>query len=441
LSRAVTLAGGELYWSQAPLCFPRTGRLFSRSIEPHASYCPYSSTSSDEMVDDFIVVHSHEEVLSFVFCCGDPQVAALYSNADCQPLPKDKDDDLGIADLLEALSKDKFDPSALHAHLQSPLCLDAPRVKSLQGLGIAATTYANLPGATVHLDVASRPLHQARWIPDNLAEGVYDHLPPLSRGNTFACIAMFETGSLNCARDSLEQVMAVSAGSSIYVAAALLCDPSETPPQHAIKRVIGNIGKAGLALLVPPKNPIYRKPKVGGWNLINHTPYDNTAQDCFEHTSLHLSLTDYAIPFTMEHEGARDSEAFFQEAPISVFDRSEWVADLDVLGSLRSSSVFRLTTCQNDLHLQGEQKMHCNLSNIPRLTSVDSWHEFLDRPGHCAIVRSHGNWLGRLAATCLSVQQGHPTTILPSQICWTCLDTELFQSSKIKVTSKAMLIH
>jgi hypothetical protein len=151
----------------------------------------------------------------------------------------------------------------------------------------------------------------------------------LSRSNTFSCITYFETGGMNIPPENLGQVMAMSLDKSIYIAAPLLCDSVDVPHNHEIRRVAGNFGKAGLAFLIPLKNPLSRSSKAKEWDLANHAPFEGDAEDCFQHISLHLALTDYAIPFTMHHEGAGDTEAYFQGDLISVFDRGEWVAGLD----------------------------------------------------------------------------------------------------------------
>ena len=72
--------------------------------------------------------------------------------------------------------------------------------------------------------------------------------------------------------------MAMSINNYIYAAAPLLCDPINVPHDHEIRRVVGNIGKAGIALLIPPSNPLHRKPKLNDWNLINHTDFDGKAE-------------------------------------------------------------------------------------------------------------------------------------------------------------------
>jgi len=44
----------------------------------------------------------------------------------------------------------------------------------------------------------------------------------------------------------------------------------------------------------------------------------------------------------------------------------------------------------------------------------------IDSPPEIGVVRAHKNWQARLASAALSLQRGHETRILPSEICWTC---------------------
>lgn len=52
---------------------------------------------------------------------------------------------------------------------------------------------------------------------------------------------------------------------------------------------------------------------------------------------------------------------------------------------------------------------------------VDNWDEILDAPANASIVRSKGNWLGRLAAMSLCLQLGRPNIVLPNRFCWECV--------------------
>jgi hypothetical protein len=411
-----------LVWGNAPALFPRNGYQL-KDQKPlgwlvTSEGCEAAGESEYEVSDDFVLIHRilERSAVTFKFHFGDMETAALFTTVPLKQSLVDLERDLDVDDVVRAICANKFDPEALLKHLHDQFLIDSARAKSLKALAVAADIFNVLPGATISLEVASNPLYKAHWIERVRPQSLQDDCHLLSRQNTFSCVTFFETGGvMNIPPDNLSQVLAMSIDNSIYVAAPLLCDPLERPHPHEIRRIVGNIGKAGLAFLIPPTNPLSRKAKPNEWDLINHLTFDGKAEDSFQQTSLHLALTDYTIPFTMHHEGARDTEAYFQEALISVFDRTEWVADLDCIGSLESPLLTRLpqTACTH-------QKLPV-FSSQQQLTCIDSWHELLDRPQQAAIVRSHENWIGRLATTCLSVQKQYPTVIIPSEFCWDCL--------------------
>ncbi|EXJ61764.1 hypothetical protein A1O7_02194 [Cladophialophora yegresii CBS 114405] len=313
------------------------------------------------------------------------------------------------------------DTSQLCSLIDTGEVLDGKQLRSIQCLAIASAIYDQMPGARVNLDVTQHTIHTCRWVGSGRILPYRTWMSSeISRRKAFACITWFETGSIDLSPTDLAQAMALSIGNSLFIAAALLRDPSDDSAQATVTRVNGNIGKAGFAILIPPPDPLSKTVGHESFNVINHAPYDGNFQDSFEHTSMHLSLTDYSIPFATEHKSFRDVEAYFQEAVISVFDRSEWVADLDVLKSLASIKHYR-TESKGSKHSSAE----CGLYNpfdeaSTNLTSVDTWAELIDRPLGAAVVRARGNWVGRLAAACLSVQRNHETLVLPSTVsCWT----------------------
>lgn len=55
------------------------------------------------------------------------------------------------------------------------------------------------------------------------------------------------------------------------------------------------------------------------------------------------------------------------------------------------------------------------------VTSVDDWNEILVPPGGLSIVRSLGNWAGRLAAMTLCLRLGGMVIVLTDRVCWTCI--------------------
>ena len=56
--------------------------------------------------------------------------------------------------------------------------------------------------------------------------------------------------------------MAISSGDTLYVSEMLLNDPSQSLTELGIRCLVGNIGRPGMALLLPPRNPMLLEPGV-----------------------------------------------------------------------------------------------------------------------------------------------------------------------------------
>ena len=121
--------------------------------------------------------------------------------------------------------------------------------KSLRALAAAQEVFNKLPNAEVDLAVVSRSLSQAKW-----AQSLW-LLPDfvMTRASAVACICMFESGELNLQPEDLEDVMAVSSSNNLYASEILFCDPYESPPAHAFRHVIGNVGKPAWCCSSRPK--------------------------------------------------------------------------------------------------------------------------------------------------------------------------------------------
>lgn len=154
-------------------------------------------------------------------------------------------------------------------------------LKCLRALAGAAEAYKLMPGATISTELFSEPLKDALWIPRNydtlvkhslvgeekeviatqslifgstvdprlLSKPATKEAPrspvredaqdlgtyTLSRNQIFSCIAMFENRKVNLDPRILDEVMAISAGGSLYVAMPLICDPFDLVQPNEIK--------------------------------------------------------------------------------------------------------------------------------------------------------------------------------------------------------------
>ena len=183
------------------------------------------------------------------------------------------------------------------------------------------------------------------------------------------------TGIYDLDPSRFQAVFALSSGNSIFVAASLLCEPSEVPQLWEVKRVVGNIGRAGLVLMIPPQALETRPMPVGAWQFIQHTKYDGKHEDYFSCTSLHLSFTKSTLCLGVHPLGNQDSEVYYLETYISIHDRDTWVADIDVLAAYRSPLLFRFNEeAQICSHVSSE-----HLSIPAHHASICNWDELLER--------------------------------------------------------------
>lgn len=350
-------------------------------------------------------------------------------------------------DLKWALNSDLLDVDALLVRLSRGFDNSSRSTcDSLRSLATAAGVYKLLPGATVSIEVVSRPIKDCQWVsvsrprppklgdlfnPTPLHQNLYGLFPfKLSRANAFACVTYFESGHFNIPPSRLKAVMAMSSGDSIFVAAQLICDPYQDPQESELRRILGNVGRAGINLLIPPQAPMIAEVNLGDWNVINHTEFDGKPEDNFEGTSLHLSFTEYNPPVSIDNLGSQDEEVFLLEAVISVHQGQEWIGDVDILSMFSRRTFGRLATDPSCSH-QG--------SGVPkddRFVAIDNWKEFIDPPERKRVVRAHKNWVARLAAAAfsshLSDPQGHYTVICPEDVCWDCCSSyEMEQATYI----------
>jgi hypothetical protein len=311
----------------------------------------------------------------------------------------------------------------------SPLrdyALPADHLRALSALDAATDVYESLEGSTISLKVVSKPLRDIRWAADLIREnpnaeihtqefiklpsihllGAFGFLTvrELSRAQKFACIAWFESGSSDLQPAELQGVVALASANSIFVASELLGDPSDLEKNHnQVRRVIGNIGRPEMSLLVIPKRTPRIRPLRNNFHIVPDENYDFRRKDNFQGTSLHLSFTNWKRVLDSGDRGAIDEEACLVEAVVSVHDRGQWVADIDI------SSITDMV-CE-------DYNYDCvcgNMGEAESLISLDHWEEILDSPqsGAVGIVRAKDNWVARLAAAAILSQQGKGEAVI-----------------------------
>ncbi|TRX93447.1 hypothetical protein FHL15_005722 [Xylaria flabelliformis] len=244
---------------------------------------------------------------------------------------------------------------------------------SLRALSTAADIWPSHTNPTISLKVIERNLWAAPWLP-NIDDFHFELGRNLSQ--TFSCIAMLETGDLIIPSKELKNVFAMSIRNTIYVAASLLADPDTECLPYESRMIIGNVGRPGVSMMIPPADPVLRKPKLESWRVINHEQLtaDSKCTDMFDRTSLHLSFTGFEQPVgSTLKQGAQDLEACYLETVVTVFDGSEKIGDLAILDAMDRGLLLKKLTnspCPHPLRP----------SQCPRWLVVDSWAELLEIP-------------------------------------------------------------
>lgn len=286
-------------------------------------------------------------------------------------------------------------------------------LRSLHAFSLAINTYEELPGSTISLKLVSSPLHNASWAPGF-------ETCSLTRQQKFACIAMLESGTYNIDPEELRDVIAISSRNSIFVSRLLLEDPASMDHVDDISRVVGNVGKTGMVLMVAPQAPRLREAELDDFRLVTHAPFDGKLEDSFKATSLHLRFTEFEMAFNVGERGAIDKDLCLVETLVQVFERDKWVADIDVLPLMDENNDLVRRNQVNCSGCSGDPDL------AQRLKSVDNWEELLDAPEglgrlNVGVFRAHDNWLARLAAACVCLQKGYRTVInLTKATCLHC---------------------
>ena len=168
-------------------------------------------------------------------------------------------------------------------------------IRAFRAIAFADRFYDKTTTPTIPLKIVEQPLYNYSWIPDNNETLNLKHGGRPSYADSFACLLTFESGGLRSKRQELESVMAVSSRNSIFVAAIILSDPAHASEGPSIRRLVGNIGKPGITLLVPPPNLLIKSPDRD-FRAVRHAKYDLERVDSCSGTSLHLSFTKWIVP-------------------------------------------------------------------------------------------------------------------------------------------------
>ncbi|KAI9682572.1 MAG: hypothetical protein M1822_006870 [Bathelium mastoideum] len=258
----------------------------------------------------------------------------------------------------------------------------------------------------------------------------------MNLARAMACVALFDTGYLNLAPDNFRNIIAISAGDTLYVSEAFLDDPIDFCHGRFLRCFTGNVGKPGVALLMSPSNLVFREPELEKWRQVNHYDFEGQSQNSFQSTSLHISLTGYELALNTGAQGLRDEEVVYVEASVSIHEEGEWVGDIDILSLYKFNDIltappsheFQQLIYEGWLrehvlpaqcaHSEGEKK---DRSRWVKVVSIDSWIEYLDTPLKSCVIRAKGNWTARLAFAAAMRGREENALIAAGEICWACV--------------------
>ncbi|CAJ0544261.1 Ff.00g035280.m01.CDS01 [Fusarium sp. VM40] len=223
-----------------------------------------------------------------------------------------------------------------------------------------------------------------------------------------------------------KHIMGLSFENSIIVPSSLVRDPGDKVSKVTkLTRILGNIGRPGLTMLIPPADPMLASLDEGTWRISNLNNFNGRPEDMFSTTSLHLSFTDWSQPLTsVGNSGNRDGEGSLMEAVVSIKDSGRWVGDIDILKALESDMIHLAQPNSSCSHERGSLPQNS-------IHSIECWDELRDCPEEQAVIRASGNWVARLAATSYLAQKMsqkgmRPSRIVicPTDVCWDCRDAE-----------------
>ncbi|KAI0551363.1 hypothetical protein F4679DRAFT_593509 [Xylaria curta] len=252
---------------------------------------------------------------------------------------------------------------------------------SLQALACMGDIYRLLPSTAVSIGIIQyRGLHRAPWVPkrseashtSNLTSlEAFTHPLLITRAQTFSCLAFFETGNLEVSPATLNNVITMASGDSLFICNTLLCDPFEIPNKHEVIRTLGNIGKPSLAMLIALESLLLRDTSIDDWKFITNAPFRGELFDGFKATSMHLSFSGYKAPLISSQQGSQDINVYIIEAILSVYSGSKWIGDVNVLKTLESTeTIVRMDQIEGC----GHAKVYDDSFHF---ITFDSWEKYL----------------------------------------------------------------
>ena len=474
-----------------------------RSHRPWEQEISKAPVTNEEIASDNILLHwqlghfpTALESKTYHFLFGDPSTATVFSADEehscistefvTQTILSNDAESFELGELLQPYIDTEF---------QKTSGLDY--YKSFFVLLKAHQVYSTMPEAEISMALLSKPLVEAKWAKAFLGKKGAES----ERALSLACIALFDSGTIDLKPEYFDEVLAISSGNSLYASELLFCDPVVEPSAGALRHIHGNLGKSGVALLISPPELAVHEADLNTWELVNHNPFDGSLQDNFGSISLYLILTGYEQVIDSSRRGALDKDSFYVEAVVQAYDRGQWVADLDLLRPRRATLLPKEADKGNidralpAPHLHGgsssvqdsidprkvflsanipdciqtsemptllvssvealeessvdgsrdeenlcrhETRQKEDTSYLESLISIDNWYEYLDPPTNPGIIRARNNWVARLALSAVPLPKDWSLIIASDNVCWTCVHSAIRRPKTTQRTTREM---
>ncbi|KAK8108140.1 uncharacterized protein PG998_010153 [Apiospora kogelbergensis] len=392
-----------------------------------------------DWIYDGTLVYRKRPWATYKYVYGDIDTAAVYAVVGNSAHMLS---DFSSTEGLWCFYNDLFDEEKLARHVRVQ---SGPVIGALTLLSIASKVYSKLSreGATISCKLFKSPF-KLEAVSDFYRYGrndtsrfrSYQRDPLIDAAFkddfSVSLIGYFETGR-DVVKDNteLKDVIGLSVGDSLYIPSRVLEDPAPLQPAGQFTRLLGTINKPGFNILVSPQQPDCRDLSDVAWRRSN-TPFQGETEDYFNKTSMHLTFTEWKRPLHGESSiGLRDTEVMLLEGVVQVRDAGDWVADINIMKALRSTTLSWATQ---------EKLVSCNHGERPsgseyHLTAIETWDQVIDCGDGSYVTRSHGNSHARLALT--SVLVGHfpinsiKVVVCPTgPVCWLCLQS-MYNTRKV----------
>ncbi|KAH8659021.1 hypothetical protein BGZ61DRAFT_567223 [Ilyonectria robusta] len=406
--------------------------------------------------------HWFGEMKHYEHWLGDPHSAAIFIRLD-QSMPEN--DVIPFTELASLFERQALSPSRMAEKLAEFLEQgDQKYVGALKAIATMNSLYSGQNQTTIDVNVFERSLVETKWLSSvvtprlhlgqSFTQTLRRALQPsrMSISQSFSGILFFEN-LFDIPPSQVSNVMAMSTGNSLFIAASLLCDPAKPPRGSKIRHVMGNVGKPGMALLVPPVQPRMMTLGIDKWHLIDLARWDGVGRDSFEGSTLHLWFTGKNQEVDVGYTGAQDQELYILESVVSLYGKGgEWVADLDILKMQREppfvyqqeykrpglDAITEGTTTGLFLACHGKHVSQYRYEDLP-LATVENWAELIEDMQSNYICMATGNWQARLAAAMVCIAQGRRVCLLPDFVCWQCVAAT--KNSEAKLKDPTVYIH